>query len=190
MNLGLYFGTFNPIHNGHLNIAKYILTHTKVDELIFVLTPQNPIKSTCFVEPELRIDMLRLAIKDIEKVSISDIEMSIPPPNYTYKTINKFRNIYHEANIFLIIGEDNLETFERWKNYKQILSRCKLYVYPRSRQGKGDYIKHKNIIRLKSCLYDISSTKTREMIAKGNIPRTLIPNEVIEFIKMNNLYSI
>ena len=189
MNIGLYFGTFNPVHNGHINIAKYIISNTDIDKIVFVLTPQNPIKSKCYVEASIRLKMLNLALEDLDRMSVSNIELNMEGTNYTYKTISKLKDIYKGDKLILIIGEDNFASFTKWKNYEYILSECQIYVYPRNVGNNKYTLKRKNIMHLDSCLYNISSTQIREKIANKTIYKNLLPIKVFKFIKINGIYS-
>ncbi|NNE55259.1 MAG: nicotinate-nucleotide adenylyltransferase, partial [Flavobacteriales bacterium] len=130
--VGLYFGTFNPIHIGHLIIANYMANHTDLDEVWLVVTPHNPFKDQSALLPDHhRLQMAYLAIKDNMKLQVSDIEFDLPKPNYTINTLESLVEKYPDHKFTLIMGEDNLRSFDRWKRYEDILASFPIKVYPR-----------------------------------------------------------
>ena len=132
MNIGLYFGTFNPIHVGHLIIANHLAEHTDLDEVWIVVTPQNPLKQKKSLLADFhRLAMVKEAIDDNRKLKASDVEFKMPRPNYTIHTLTHLIEKYPSNNFALIMGEDNLRGLHRWFNYEQILEKHKIYVYPR-----------------------------------------------------------
>ena len=195
-NIGLFLGSFNPIHNGHLMVATDIKNKCGLDLVVFSLTPQNPLK-----EYENKLDiipysdkfaMLKKAVSNIDYFEASDIESTLPYPNYTYQTLDKFAEIYPEAQLYLIIGEDEFEILNRWKNYEYILSTYKLIVAKRNHNEEKLAIKHyskyiKNIQFVDSLNIDISSTFIRENIRNRKNVDSYLPNDVHDYI---NMYSL
>ena len=134
--IGLFFGSFNPIHIGHLIIANHLVEHSALDELWLVVTPQNPFKEKqSLLNNHLRLEMVHLAIADYPKLRASDIEFHLPQPNYTIHTLAYLEEKYPKLHFALIMGEDNLKSLHKWKNYEQILSNYPIYVYPRLSEG-------------------------------------------------------
>lgn len=133
MKIGLYFGTFNPIHVGHLIIANHMADHTDLDQVWLVVTPQNPLKKKSSLLADYhRLAMVRHAIEDNQKIRVSDIEFHLPKPSYTVNTLVHLQEQQPEAEFALIMGEDNLRTFHKWKNHEEIFELAELYVYPRA----------------------------------------------------------
>lgn len=190
MNIGIFSGSFNPIHIGHLILANYIAEFSDVDEVWFLVTPHNPLKeNTSLLDENLRLEMTRLAVKSFPKLKISDVEFSLPRPSFTINTLDVLRELYPDNSFSLIIGADNWEFFDRWKDYKEILEQYKIYVYPRlgySVAMPGKYKKDVEI--LDSPIVEISSTFIRESMQKGKDMRAFLPEEVYRFIEENQLY--
>ena len=132
MKIGLYFGTFNPIHIGHMIIANHLAEHTDLDQIWMIVTPHNPLKKKdTLLDDYNRLQMVYLATEDFPKIKPSDIEFKLPQPNYTVNTLAHLQEKYPEHQFSLIMGEDNLKSFHKWKNYEVILRNHELYVYPR-----------------------------------------------------------
>ena len=130
--IGLFFGTFDPIHKGHIHLAEYYVNSTDLDSVMFVITPQNPFKQNSkILSNKNRLELVSLAIKSNPKLQVSSIEFDLPTPNYTIQTLKKIKAYYPKDNFVLILGEDNLSSFDKWKDYSNILSDYELYVYPR-----------------------------------------------------------
>ena len=135
-NIGLYFGSFNPIHIGHLILANYLAEHSNLDEIWLVVTPQNPFKDKkSLLDNASRLEMVALSLKEYDKLKPCDIEFHLPQPNYTIDTLIHLEEKYPQHSFSLIMGEDNLKSFHKWKNYEVILSRYLIYVYPRLSEG-------------------------------------------------------
>ena len=182
MNIALFFGSFNPIHNGHIHIANYIIEHSICEEVWFVVSPQNPLKKDAFLlEDSFRLNITKKVINNVSKFKLCDIEFSLPKPSYTYNTLNIIRNKYQEHNFYLIIGSDNLNIFHKWMNYKEIINEFNIIVYPRKGCDISD-IKTPNTIILKADLKDISSTEVRDRIKKDKSINTLVPECIVEDI--------
>ncbi len=189
-NIGLYFGTFNPIHIGHCIIAQYMLEFTELDEVRFVVTPYNPHKSkNNLIDHHQRLHMVHLAIDGHYKLKVSDIELSLPPPSYTATTLAYVSKEWPECNFALIMGSDNLQTFHGWRNYKWILKHHHLYIYPRIGSDGGALKNHSKVILMKAPIMQISSIDIQKAIKKGkNVSFMLFP-KVWEYIEGNNFYK-
>jgi len=161
--IGLYFGSFNPVHDGHLAIAEYMLNHAPIDELWFVLSPQNPLKNSDELwSNEKRFELLKSAIDGKSKMSISTIEWDMPTPSYTIDTLKKLSEIYPNTEFFILMGSDNLQYIERWKSFEEILNGYKIFVYPRPDVVPNAYFEHPNVTVFNAPLMNISSTEVRK----------------------------
>lgn len=192
MKIGLYFGTFNPIHIGHLIIANHLAEHSNLDEVWMVVTPHNPLKKkTTLLEDHHRLEMVHLATENYPKIKPSDFEFKLPQPNYTVNTLVKLGEKYSQHEFSLIMGEDNLKTFHKWKNYEVILENYTIYVYPRiSSEAENAALKsHPKVHNIDAPIVEISSTFIRNNIKmKKNIQPLLLP-KVWEYIDHNNFYK-
>ena len=187
--IGLLFGSFNPIHIGHLIIANYIVENTNIDKIWFVISPHNPLKNTKdLLEDSLRYYLVKLAIKKNKNFKASDIEFGMEKPSYTVKTLSRLKSKYKTKEFILIIGEDNLDCFEKWKDYKEILSTNEIMVYPRANIKTNRFLDNKNIIRINSPEIGISSTQIRENIKLNKSNLYLLPEAVRKEINNNNYY--
>lgn len=187
--IGLFFGSFNPIHIGHLIIANYIIENTNINKVYFVISPHNPLKEKKdLLDESVRFKLVELAIEGNRGFIASDIEFVMDKPSFTFKTLNYLKSKYKEKEFILIIGEDNLDCFDKWRNYKEILSSYKIIVYPRSNIKTNKFSTHKNIIRINSPKIEISSTQIRENIRKGKSNLYLLPESVRQEILENNYY--
>lgn len=189
MNTGLYFGSFNPIHNGHLIIAQAVLELAKLDEIWFVVSPQNPFKRNKNLLHEFdRYDMVRLAIEDNDRFNVSDIEFSMPKPSYTIDTLTYLKEKYPKNRFKLIIGGDNLAIFPKWKNSEKIMEEFGLIVYPRPGSEKSEIALHPNVTYIEAPLLDISATYIRKCIRENRSIRYLVPEKAARFIYDRKLY--
>jgi nicotinate-nucleotide adenylyltransferase len=160
--VGLYFGSFNPVHSGHLAIADYMLEYAPIDELWFVLSPQNPLKNPDDLwSDEKRYELLKSAIDKRSKMSICTVEWDMPKPSYTIHTLKKLSELYVDTEFSIIMGSDNLQHIEQWKSFEEILDVYKIYVYPRPNTAPNAYFKHPNVTVFDAPLMDISSTQIR-----------------------------
>jgi nicotinate-nucleotide adenylyltransferase len=190
MKAGLLFGTFNPIHNGHLVIAEYFSEFTDLDEVWIVVTPHNPLK----LQPSLlkdihRLKMANLAVGKSKKIKVSDVEFHLARPSYTINTLSHLRTKFPKYNFVLIIGEDNLQTFDKWKDYKKILEEFEVYTYPRPDTSKTKFHRHKKIKLFTDVpLMNISATFIRHAIAKGKNVQYMIPEKVCSYIAKMKFY--
>jgi len=190
MKTGLFFGSFNPVHIGHLAIANYMLEFTDLDELWMIVSPHNPFKTKNSLASEYdRIKMVEMAIGENPKMSASDIEFRLPKPSYTIDTLTYLEERYPSKNFILLVGSDNLESFHKWKNYEEILKNYQLYVYPRPGSDLGKYAEYKNIKMVNAPFIEISSSFIRESIKKGKNIQYFLPSKVYEYIKHNNFYK-
>jgi nicotinate-nucleotide adenylyltransferase len=190
MRIGLLFGSFNPIHIGHLIIADTMLGEPEIDSVWFVVSPHNPHKKKNQLLHEFdRLDMVRLAIADNPCFDVSDIEFRLPQPNYTIDTLTYLSAKYPQHKFQLIIGGDNLSTFHKWKNYTLILEDYGLLVYPRPNTVPTPIYEHPKVKVVNMPLLDISATFIREAIKNGKSVRYLLPPEVASFIKYKKFYQ-
>lgn len=188
--IGLYFGSFNPIHNGHLILANHIVDNTDLDKICFVVSPQNPLKQlSSLLDNKTRLHLVNLAIEGNDKFFASDVEFSLPSPSYTINTLNYLSQTYPQKEVSLIMGQDNLVNFHKWKDWQKILSAYNIYVYPRKECSSSTLQKHEHIHLLNSPLIDISATYIRELIKKGEDIRSLVPERVCKEIEEKNLYK-
>ena len=187
--VGVYSGSFNPVHVGHVALAEYLLAHTDLDEIWMVLSPQNPFKQNAeLLSDELRYAMLQLALHDVQGVFPSDVELKMPKPSYTADTLRHLSGAYPDVEFSLIIGADNLEIFDRWRDYQYILDNYRLLVYPR-RGCLADVKKYNgNIVLVDAPLFDVSSTMIRRCLKNGKGAERFLLPEVMAFINENKLY--
>ena len=189
MTTALFFGSFNPIHIGHLIIADTIALSKHVKEVWFVVSPQNPFKEKKgLLHEEIRKDLIDLAIKGKSKLKTSDIESSLPIPSYTIDTLKALKKKYPKRKFSIIMGEDNLKNFHKWKDYKDILEICKLVVYPRPGYKTRRLKNHPSVSTLDVPLLGISSTIIRERLSKGQAISYLTPESVEKSITSRKLY--
>ncbi len=190
--VGLYFGTFNPIHIGHMVIANYMVEFSNLDEVWFVVTPQSPFKTKkTLLDDNHRYQMVFEATKDFPKLKPSKIEFDLPQPNYTINTLVHLDETYgNDYNFCLIMGEDNLKGFPKWKNYETILENYELYVYPRISDGEFEhqFKNHPKIQKVDAPIMEISSTFIRKNHAAGKNIRTMLPEAVWSYMDEMNFY--
>jgi nicotinate-nucleotide adenylyltransferase len=189
MQIGLYFGTFNPIHVGHMIIANHMVEFSDLDEVWFVVTPHNPFKKkSSLLDDYLRLDIVQHAIKKYPHLRASDIEFNMSQPNYTSKTLAVLVEKFPMHEFSLIMGEDNLNNFHKWKNHEVIINSHKIFVYPRPNSGISKYSDHKNVNIINAPLMEISATDIRNAIKQGKNVRPLLPEGIWEFIDVENFY--
>lgn len=190
--VGLYFGTFNPIHIGHLAIANYLVENSDLKEIWMVVTPHNPHKKkSSLLDDYQRLHMVHLATDDYDKIKPSNIEFNLPQPNYTVNTLAHLKEKYPETDFTLIMGEDNLKSLPRWKNYKVLLDDFQIIVYPRISSGDVpvDLRDHPNITKIDAPIMEISSTMIRNGIAQGQDLRYFLHQEVNTYLEEMNFYK-
>jgi nicotinate-nucleotide adenylyltransferase len=191
-NTGLFFGTFNPMHIGHLVIANHMAEFTDLDEVWFVVTPKSPFKAKdTLLADHHRYQMAYEAIRDYPKLKVTDIEFSLPQPNYTIDTLTHLREKYGDSHRFsLIMGEDNLKGLHKWKNYEAILEYYQIYVYPRISGSKipEALVNHPHIHRVDAPVMEISATFIRREHKAGRNVRPLLPEAVWKYMDEMNFY--
>ncbi|GAL60777.1 nicotinate (nicotinamide) nucleotide adenylyltransferase [Algibacter lectus] len=191
MKIGLYFGSFNPIHIGHLVIANHIAEHSDLDQVWFVVTPHNPFKKkSSLLDNYQRLELVYRATKDYDKLKPSDIEFSLPQPNYTINTLVHLQEKYPNHEFSLIMGEDNLKSFHKWKNYDVILENHDIYVYPRISDNKVNtqFTGHKKIHVVNAPIMELSSTFIRNAIKTRKNVKPMLPENVWEYLDEMNFY--
>lgn len=192
MKIGLYFGTFNPIHIGHLTIANHLVENSELDQVWFVVTPQSPFKKkSSLLDDHQRLEMVYLATKDYNKLRPSDIEFGLKQPNYTIDTLTYLIEKFPQHEFSLIMGEDNLKSFHKWKNYEQILANHDILVYPRLSDGKVEtqFNEHPKIFNISAPIMELSSTFIRNGIKSGRNIRPMLPDKVWHYIDEMNFYK-
>jgi nicotinate-nucleotide adenylyltransferase len=190
MKIGLYFGTFNPIHVGHLIIANHMAEFSDVEQVWMIVTPHNPHKTkNTLLDDYKRLEMVYLATESYAKLKPSDIEFKLPQPNYTINTLAHLQEKNPQHEFSLIMGEDNLNSLHKWKNFDVILNNHKIYVFPRVGTVAENTLKsHPSIRFVDAPIVEISSTFIRECIKNGKNVKALLPAEVWHFVDHNNLY--
>ena len=190
--IGLFFGSFNPIHIGHLILANYILENSDMEELWFVVSPQNPFKDKkSLLKDNNRLDMVQLALKNYPKMRVSNVEFSLPKPSYTIDTLTYLHEKYPEVSFALIMGEDNLKGLKKWKNSETLVNNHQIIIYPRisTEQNSADIYVHENISKIDAPIIELSATKIREMIKEGKNVRPMLPPEVFEYLDGSSFYK-
>ena len=193
MKIGLYFGTFNPIHVGHLIIANHMAEHSVLEQIWMVVTPHNPHKEkNTLLDDRQRFHMVSLATEEYPKIKPSDIEFKLPQPNYTVNTLSHLKDKFPQHEFSLIMGEDNLKSLHKWKNYEYILENHDIYVYPRVSESTdtetSSILNHLRVHKINAPIVEISSTFIRENIKNKKNVRPLLPEKVWQEIDHNNCY--
>nr|WP_199082287.1 nicotinate (nicotinamide) nucleotide adenylyltransferase [Pedobacter sp. ASV19] len=189
MKTGLFFGSFNPIHTGHLIIASYMAGFTDLDEVWLVVSPHNPLKNKKGLSNMYdRLEMVRLATENSEKLKVSNIEFGLPQPSYTVDTLAYLQEKYPGRSFALIMGADNLVSLKKWKNYEVILQNHQIYVYPRPGADLSPWKDHPSIQVTETPQMDISSTFIRKAIQEGKNVQYFLPDNVLAFIEGKNMY--
>jgi nicotinate-nucleotide adenylyltransferase len=187
--IGLFFGSFNPIHIGHLIIANVMAENTDLNRVWLVVSPQNPLKPSKGLLHEFdRYDMAKAAVADHYKIEVSDVEFHLPKPSFTIHTLAYLTEKHPDKEFKIIIGQDNLESFKKWKNYEQILEQYELYVYPRPDVTNTELIRHPHVKMIEAPLLDISATYIRQCIKANKSIRYLVPESVENLIRLKNFY--
>ena len=190
--IGLYFGTFNPIHVGHLAIANHMVEFSDLDQVWMVVTPHNPHKKkSTLLDNNHRKMMVDIALEEYPKIKSSAIEFDLPQPNYTINALAVLEEKYPKQKFCLLMGEDNLKSFHKWKNFEVILSRYELFVYPRLTQNKASALleNHPNVTRVAAPIMEISSTAIRNAIKSKKNIRPLLPQNVWQYLDEMNFYK-
>ena len=189
--IGLYFGTFNPIHVGHLTIANHMAEHSDLDQVWFVVTPHSPFKKkSSLLDNNHRYQMVLRATEGYKKLKPSDIEFKLPQPNYTINTLVYLQEKYSDYEFCLIMGEDNLKSFHKWKNYELIIENHDIYVYPRISDGKVNTLfkGHSKIHKVDAPIMELSSTFIRKSIKDKKNIRPMLPEHVWQYLDEMNFY--
>ncbi|UXE65422.1 MAG: nicotinate-nucleotide adenylyltransferase [Chryseotalea sp. WA131a] len=188
--IGLFFGSFNPIHIGHLIIANIMAENVDLKKVWLIVSPQNPLKPSKGLLHEFdRYDMAKAAVADHYKIEVSDVEFHLPKPSYTIHTLAYLTEKHPDKDFKVIIGEDNLESFAKWKNHEQILNQYGLYVYPRPHVTNSDLKRHAHVKMVDAPLLDISATYIRESIKNNKSIRYLVPEAVEAIIRLKDFYK-
>lgn len=187
MKIGLYFGSFNPVHIGHLAIANYMVEFTDIEQLWFVISPQNPFKKKeSLLYDFARYELLEMAIGKEDSFRISDIEFRLPKPSYTIDTLTYLKEKFPRNEFILILGSDNLPAFHKWKNYQIIEENYPRYIYPRKGTENIVWEQHKNIAIVNAPMIEISSSFIRKSISEGKDVKYFLPEKVYhQIVKMN-----
>lgn len=189
MKIGLFFGSFNPIHTGHLIIANYMANHTSLDEVWLIVSPHNPLKiKNALVNMYDRLEMANLALENSMNIRVKDIEFKLPRPSYTIDTLTHLKEKYPEHSFSLIMGSDNLVSFKKWKNYELILRDYHLLIYPRPGYHNTEFISHPSVTITDTPLMEISATFIRKSIADKKNVQFFVPDKVLEFIESKSMY--
>ena len=202
-NIGLFFGTYNPIHVGHLVIANHLVNYSELDEVWLVVSPQNPLKKkSSLLQDYHRLALVRVAIEDNPKLIASDIEFSLPKPSYTSNTLTHINERYPDCSFALIMGEDNLRTFHKWKNYEDILKNNQIYVYPRiltEQEKEGNEViaetdnglrNHQNVIICDAVpVMNISASFIRAAIKEKKDVSYLLTQPVFKYLTEMHFYE-
>ena len=188
MKIGLYFGSFNPIHIGHLIIANHILNYTDIKKVWFVVSPQNPLKpSNSLLNEYHRLHLVRLAVEDNTSLVASDVEFKLPRPSYTIDTVTYLNEKYPDHEFSIIMGSDSFQNIQKWKNPDQLIANNKIIIY--NRPGFVIKEKHPDLVILKDTpMLEISATAIRSLVKEGKSSRYLVPDKVAEEIEACGFY--
>ncbi|WP_299465184.1 nicotinate (nicotinamide) nucleotide adenylyltransferase [Mucilaginibacter sp.] len=191
MKIGLLFGSFNPIHIGHLIIANYMANYTTLDKVWLVVSPQNPLKKYGdLINTYDRLEMAKLATDNSTNIAVSDVELKLPQPSYTIDTLTHLKEKYPEHEFALIMGSDNLVTLHKWKNYKLILRDYQIFVYPRPGYENAEFASHPSVTITMTPLMELSATFIRKSIAEKKNVQYFVPDPVLKFIESKSLYRV
>ncbi|HAE71088.1 nicotinate (nicotinamide) nucleotide adenylyltransferase [Flavobacteriaceae bacterium] len=198
--IGLFFGSFNPVHQGHLILANYLVEETALEEVWFVITPQSPFKQKQrLLDNHHRLALVEEAIEGYPKLKVSTVEFGLPAPQYTALTIAHLMEKHPEASFSLIVGQDHLKSFHKWYNYQALLEGHQIYVYPRMpeealaaskplKQPKPEILNHSNLILVPAPVVEISSSYIRKALKAGKNIRPLLPPAVWKYMDEMNFY--
>ncbi|MCR9288358.1 MAG: nicotinate (nicotinamide) nucleotide adenylyltransferase [Bacteroidetes bacterium] len=189
MKIGLFFGSFNPIHIGHMIIANYMATQTDLKQVWLVVSPQNPLKKKNSLARDYdRLHLVRLAIGDNLNLKASNIEFDLPKPSYTIDTLTYLKEKHPAHEFVLIMGGDNLGTLHKWKNYELILENFEVYVYKRPKYELGTFEDHESVKMFDAPLMEISASYIRRCIREGLSVQYLVSEAVFEYLEASSLY--
>lgn len=188
MNIGLYFGAFNPIHDGHLQVANYAINNSDLDKVWLVLTPQSPHKiDSTLIDFNHRYKMLEIVCKKHKNILPSDIEKNLPKPSYSISTLNYLKKENDINNYSLIIGDDNIKKLTTWKQYSEIIKNHKIYVYPRNNYKEKSKLTHENIYYLNAPIINVSASNIRKNILNKKTDNLKIDSKVLSYLINNNI---
>ncbi len=188
--IGLFFGSFNPIHIGHMIIAQHVLNESEIDEIWFVVSPHNPLKEKRTLAPDHdRLYLVQEAIGEHPKMRASSVEFQLPQPSYTIDTLTYLREKYPEIQFSLLMGGDNLQHFHKWKNHKLLLRDYELYIYDRPGRKESTYDQHPSVHFMQATQMNISATHIRKLIRNGKSIQFLVPDPVFQAINASNLFK-
>ena len=189
MKIGLFFGSFNPVHTGHMIIANYMVANSDLDEVWMVVSPQNPLKPKSTLTKDYdRLHLVQLAIGETPKLRASNIEFGLPKPSYTIDTLIYLKEKHPNKEFVLIMGGDNLATLHKWKNYEIILRDYQIYLYKRPSYELGELAHHPSVKHFESPLLSISATYIRNCIKDGKPIRYLVPDAVADYLEGSSMY--
>ena len=188
--VGIYSGSFNPIHHGHVMLANYLVEFSDLDALWFVVTPQNPLKKKDdLLDDDERLKMVQLAVGDDPRFCVSDIEMHLPTPSYTINTLTKLSEQYPDCQFVFICGMDSLQNLKRWREYQKILDNYEILVFPREGYDGGELLDYPSVTVLKTPVLEISSSFIRQCIKEGRDVRHFMPEKAFLYMKENHFYE-
>lgn len=186
---GLFFGSFNPIHNGHLCIAEYMIEYGGLSEVWFVLSPHNPLKDkTSLLSDYARLEMVQTAVDDDNRFRVNDIEFHMPQPSYTIDTLTRLSEKYPDKQFVLIAGTDVLPSFHKWKNWEQLLDQYSFMIYPRSTGLDHPLLQHPSVKLVDAPKIDISSSFIRKTLLSGKQARYFMPDSVYRLVDKYGYY--
>lgn len=190
MKIGLFFGSFNPVHVGHMIIANHMLNHTDLDSVWLVVSPHNPLKQKKTLAKDYdRLHLVNLAIGDELNLKASDIEFKLPHPSYTIDTMAYLEEKYPDKEFNLIMGGDNLYNFHKWKNYELLIKKYRILIYKRPEYELPDLIDHENVVVAEAPLLNISSSYIRKLLKEKKSIKYLVPDKVYEYLKDYPIYD-
>ena len=189
MKIGLFFGSFNPIHIGHLIISNYMANYTDLQQVWLVVSPHNPLKEKSdLINMYDRLEMTKLATEDAMNIRVSDVELKLPQPSYTIDTLTFLHEKYPEHEFSLIMGSDNLASIKKWKNYELILRDYHIHIYPRPGFEIKEFKDHPSISITETPLMELSATFIRKAVKEGKNVQYFVPDKVLKFIDGKSLY--
>lgn len=188
--IGIYSGSFNPIHHGHVMLANYLVEFSDLDELWFVVSPQNPLKKKEeLIDDDERLKLVQLAVGDDPRFSVSDIELHLPTPSYTINTLSVLSEQHPDVKFVFICGMDSLQGLHHWREYQKILDNYELLVFPREGYDGGGLAHHPSVTILKTPILEISSTFIRQCIKEGRDVRHFMPEKAFRYMRERRLYE-
>ena len=188
--VGIYSGSFNPIHHGHVMLANYLVEFSDLDELWFVVSPQNPLKQKAeLLDDAERLKMVQLAVGDDPRFRVSDVEMHLPRPSYTINTLTTLSEQHSDCQFVFICGMDSLQNLSRWYQYQRILDNYELLVFPREGYDGGELVHHPSVTVLKTPILEISSTFIRRCVKECRDVRHFMPEKAFQYMQENGFYK-